>query len=376
MQALDPKSLSTMAGLMALVVGLLLLGLRRPHAQRVPGLRHWGIALLSYAAGTACYLLTHAFAPRLATLPGNALLLVGFALLLLGSERFLGRPARWWPWMLLCGASLALIAWFSFVRPDYRVRIAAFTWTLALIGGAHLQLLLRHGQGWAARFTAGVLLCLSALMAARGTVTWWVDRPEMHIYTPSAVQGAYLATFSVAVLLLGVGVLFMATERVRAEFEFIASHDGLTQTLTRRSWMAAAQAALARPGGAVTAVFMLDVDDFKKINDERGHPAGDEVLAALAAVLKQALPADGVLGRYGGEEFAVLLTGPSAPHARAVAEGLRRAVAAHGALRCTVSIGLVRVARGPHSPDALIRRADEALYQAKRQGRNRVVEAP
>ncbi|RYF72779.1 MAG: GGDEF domain-containing protein [Comamonadaceae bacterium] len=372
---LDPLSLSIMAGLMALVIGLLLLGLRRQYATLIPGLLSWGVALLMFTAGTASYLLNHVLPMGLATLPGNALLLFGFALLSLGSQRFVGRPVRWRGYVLLCTVSLSVIAFFLLVVPDYRVRISAFTATLAFIAMAHGCLLLRDARGAASRFTAAVLLGVSVLMAARGTVTWWIDRADMHIYMPSPVQGAYLATFGFAVLLLGVGLLFMATERVRAEFEFIASHDGLTHALTRRSWMASAETALHAPGSRPVALLMLDVDDFKKINDEHGHQAGDRVLVALAAVLTRALPADGVLGRYGGEEFVILLTGPSAERARDVAEAMRLAVASQPFLGCTVSVGLALTGGSERSLDLLIQRADRALYQAKRQGRNQVVEA-
>lgn len=372
---LDPMSLSTMAGLLALAIGALLLGLRHQYAGRIPGLLAWGGALLLFTAGTAAYLLHRVLPMELAMILGNALLLLGAALLVLGSQRFLGRRMQWRPYLLLCACSLAVIAWFLFVMPDYRVRVSTFTGSLAAMAFAHRRLLLLHGHGWASGFTAGVLLCLSAVMVTRGVLTWWVDGPDTTIYMPSVVQGVYIATFGFAVLLLGIGILFMVTERVRAEFERIASYDGLTHTLTRRSWMAAAQLALSGAGSPHMALLMLDVDDFKKINDEQGHQAGDAVLVALAGVLTQTVPAASLVGRYGGEEFVVLLMDRSARQVRDVAEALRLAIASHPALGCTVSIGLAMADEADRSMDRLIQRADSVLYQAKRQGRNRVVEA-
>lgn len=374
MPTLDPMSLSTMAGMMAMVIGVLLLILRRHYPARLPGILHWGAGLLMFTGGTTLYLVNHLLQLGLTTLPGNAMLLTGFALLLMGSQRFVGRRVTWLRWMLLCAASVALSAWFMFVVPDYRVRISLFTGTLAFLALAHMALLLRHCRSWASRYTAGVLFCVSAVMVARGLVTWWVDSPDMHIYLSSRVQGAYLASFGFSVLLLGTGVLFMATERIRAESELIASRDDLTQTLTRRSWMAGAHQALAAsPGRQPVAVLMLDIDDFKKINDQQGHLAGDHVLVALAGAMAQALPAGGLLGRFGGEEFIVLLVGRHAQQAREVAEDLRHAVARQGELGCTVSIGLATASSGDHTLERLIQRADQVLYQAKRQGRNQVV---
>ncbi|MDA7415926.1 GGDEF domain-containing protein [Xenophilus arseniciresistens] len=369
--------MSTMAGLMSLVIGALLLGLPGRYAARIPGLRAWGCALLMYALGTASYLLNHVLPTGLATMPGNALVMFGFALLMAGSRRFLGCPKAPGPMLWLCCISLGVIAFFQFVVPDYRVRISVFTGTLAFIALAHLRLLLRHGQGWASRFMAGVLGCLSLVMGVRGVLTWWVDRPDMHIYMPSSVQGAYVASYAFAVLLLGVGVLFMATERVRVEFEHMATHDGLTHALTRRSWMSRAEAALADPGRPLVAVLMLDLDHFKRINDAQGHQAGDRVLATLARVMADALPPGAALGRYGGEEFVILLEGHAAAQALEVAERLRQAVQAR-ALGCTVSIGLALAGptQSPQTPlDALIQRADRALYRAKGQGRNQVQQA-
>lgn len=368
---LDPVSMSTMAGLMSLVIGALLLGLPRRYPERIPGLRAWGMALLMYAVGTASYLLDHVLPTGLATVPGNALLIFGFALLMAGTRRFLGRPKPRAALLWLCGVSLGVIAFFQFVVPDYRMRISVFTGTLAFIALAHLRLVLRHGQGGASRFMAGVLACLSLVMLARGVLTWWVDRPDMHIYTPSSVQGVYVASYAFAVLLLGVGVLFMATERVRAEFEYMATHDGLTQALTRRSWMSRAEQALAEPGQPLVAVLMLDLDHFKRINDAQGHQAGDRVLATLARVMADALPPGAALGRYGGEEFVILLQGDAATQALEVAEHLRLAVQAR-ALGTTVSIGLALAGTADRSLDLLIQRADRALYRAKGQGRNQV----
>ena len=181
MPHLDPMSLSTMAGMMAMVIGVLLIILRRHYPSRLPGLLHWGAGLLMFTGGTTLYLLNHLLDLGLTTLPGNAMVLSGFALLLMGSQRFVGQRVTWMRWMLLCAASVLLNAWFMFVAPDYRVRISVFTWTLAFMAVAHLVLLLRHCRSWASRYTAGVLFCASLVMAARGLLTWWMDTPDMQI---------------------------------------------------------------------------------------------------------------------------------------------------------------------------------------------------
>jgi len=127
------------------------------------------------------------------------------------------------------------------------------------------------------------------------------------------------------------------------------------------------------------SVAVIDIDDFKGVNDRHGHQAGDEVLVAVAGSLRACVRAEDAVGRLGGEEFLVVLpdTGPFA--AARTAERLRLAVAAAGGpVPVTASVGWATLAPG-EDPDGLVRRADDALYEAKAAGRDRVrgaVEGP
>ena len=159
-----------------------------------------------------------------------------------------------------------------------------------------------------------------------------------------------------------------------------ANTDELTSLPNRRAFMLQAQqelAHLARHRGSLS-VLMLDIDHFKRVNDTHGHQAGDAVLVALAQMCRHSLRECDHMGRIGGEEFAVLLPGTSAGHALETAERLRLTLAntpiqlAQGTpLKVTVSIG-VTTTSGDQDIEALLRQADDALYQAKNQGRNRV----
>jgi diguanylate cyclase (GGDEF)-like protein len=127
------------------------------------------------------------------------------------------------------------------------------------------------------------------------------------------------------------------------------------------------------------SLLLLDVDHFKTINDKRGHATGDAVLSALARLLlAQARKVD-IVGRWGGEEFVVVLSGADEEGARIAAERIRAAVEGMvvqdewgGEVRATISIGACRMLPG-ESAERLIDRADQAMYQAKASGRNRVV---
>lgn len=129
---------------------------------------------------------------------------------------------------------------------------------------------------------------------------------------------------------------------------------------------------------ASLAVALVDLDHFKRVNDVYGHLVGDEVLLGAADALRSCSRADDVVGRFGGEEFAVLLPGVAGPDAFAAAERLRRAIAAvrpvelHDAMSITASVGVAVLGEHGSDLDALLRAADRALYGAKADGRNRV----
>ncbi|MEW6760611.1 MAG: diguanylate cyclase [Pseudomonadota bacterium] len=165
-------------------------------------------------------------------------------------------------------------------------------------------------------------------------------------------------------------------ERRRRE----AFGDHLTGLANRRAFFEAAEQELVRSRTAPrpTAVIALDADHFKAINDRHGHPGGDAVLQHLAGILAETFREVDVVARIGGEEFAVLLPSTDLPRAAVVAERLRAIVASSvvhfdgNRIRYTVSAGVACLLDGEGGIDLLLKRADQALYAAKRAGRNRV----
>jgi diguanylate cyclase (GGDEF)-like protein len=159
-----------------------------------------------------------------------------------------------------------------------------------------------------------------------------------------------------------------------------ASTDALTGLLNRHAFSTAAERRLALGRGG--ALLFLDLDHFKSINDQLGHAAGDMVLAAVAGTVRQQIREHDLAGRWGGEEFVLLLDGVAPGDAAACAERIRAAVRSGAGLpggahrnRVSVSVGVAAILPGESLADAL-RRADAALYAAKHRGRNRCVVAP
>jgi two-component system, cell cycle response regulator len=158
-----------------------------------------------------------------------------------------------------------------------------------------------------------------------------------------------------------------------------ATHDSLTGLYNRRAIIERLDYELARARGqpGILSLLLLDADHFKRVNDGHGHQVGDDVLREMATRLRGVLRASDALGRYGGEELIAVLPASDVSVAMRVAETMRSAVAANpfatrnGPLAVTVSIGSATW-NGRDDADALIKRADEALYRAKSAGRNRV----
>ena len=189
-----------------------------------------------------------------------------------------------------------------------------------------------------------------------------------------------------AVAPLTVAGAHAARNRLLNALNHAANHDALTQTLSRSAFERRGEAALerARTQGGGLAVLMVDLDHFKAINDRHGHAAGDTVLVAFAERARGLLREGDLLGRFGGEEFAILVPGVGEREALRLAEQLLRVSAQPFALEdgrrlgITISIGLAMqppLADGA-SLETLLKRADRALYQAKFNGRNRMERAP
>jgi diguanylate cyclase (GGDEF)-like protein len=202
-----------------------------------------------------------------------------------------------------------------------------------------------------------------------GALVLVADRPQAYGPTECQLAGA----------LTGEAMVAYDNARLFAQVELAATTDGLTGVHNRRHFFTMAERDVAAAGGSGTsmAVVMLDIDHFKLVNDQYGHHVGDQVIQAVARRLKATLRTDDRFGRYGGEEFALLLP-DLAIHPADLGERLRRAVAEEpvgtngGPLPVTVSVGVCTFEPGLHSLNQALNLADVALYRAKKEGRNRV----
>jgi diguanylate cyclase (GGDEF)-like protein len=188
----------------------------------------------------------------------------------------------------------------------------------------------------------------------------------------SGIDAAAIGIGSIALFLLVVARmagLIRQVEQQAAKLETLAQHDSLTGVANRRAWDRALPVEMdrARRAGTPLAVALLDLDHFKRFNDQYGHQAGDQLLKSATAAWQSLLRSSDVLARYGGEEFAVLLPNSTLGQAVEIIDRLRAATP----LAQTFSAG-VTLWHGDETSDQVVARADRALYQAKQAGRNQV----
>jgi diguanylate cyclase (GGDEF)-like protein len=219
---------------------------------------------------------------------------------------------------------------------------------------------------------AGLALAILAWIWSGGL------KDGVHTMGGGLVQSAALIAGYMLMIVKGFGFLLLCKQEDDRKMLHLATVDSLTGLLNRYAFFGQAEALLLRPAGvAQVSLLMLDLDHFKRINDRFGHASGDEALRLFAHTVQGVLAGRGIMGRLGGEEFALALACPL-DDALEVAERLRAAVTAAllptdgGPYMITVSIG-VAVLQAGETLTAGLARADQALYDAKGAGRNRVV---
>ena len=226
------------------------------------------------------------------------------------------------------------------------------------------------------RFLARSLAAQLACAVLVGLLTGWRLNVTSH---------QVAALMSLPMLLIHPGTVgytaYRLARRVRQANDLLSvlsTIDGLTRLPNRTHWEQAVanEFARCRRIGHSSAVMMLDIDHFKSVNDNRGHPTGDAALRAVATIIRDTLRVHDVPGRYGGEEFGVVLPGIDLEGAAAIAERIRRRIEQSelkdtGGVRVTASIGYAALEVRDNDHGAWIARADRALYAAKAAGRNR-----
>ncbi len=381
---LDLRTMYVVVSMTCIVLGAMQLAAYATRRfERWPG--WWGLSNILVGLGTLGIGL-RGYLPDVVTVDlSNIVTLAGYLLLVVSVKVFAGRPVRWWRYGAITAVA-ALLFMFLWGDPaDYRARIAFFS----MLCAAFDLMIVREGLRLARReplasawLLVGLFGMTSAIFAIRTVLALGDDLNGSSLFASQAGLYQWLAvTANIFVTLRGLTLLLMGAERSQQRLLALAQADPLTGALNRVGLQRmAARLAQPRPGGraAAVAALVIDLDHFKAINDTCGHEAGDSVLRLFVAVARQELRRLDILARQGGDEFVVLLPHASLQDAAAIAERIRRAFAkapldfASRGVRPTLSIGVAEGDIGAEGLEAILHRADTALYRSKRQGRNRV----
>jgi diguanylate cyclase (GGDEF)-like protein len=229
--------------------------------------------------------------------------------------------------------------------------------------------------------TSSLYLLMALLMLGRAV---YASRVEVEVFESFAAWPVNAYTFLLgAVSQFFISSLFvlMLSYKLTQNLESIATVDGLTGVLNRRGLEDAAlkMQDICKRINLSMAVLLIDIDHFKKVNDQYGHLSGDDVLRHLAKEIMGVLRSSDVLGRYGGEEFCVFMPNTTESDALGLAERIRAAVEAsplkinRTTIKATVSIGVADSVRAGYDFKGLVATGDSAMYAAKNGGRNRVM---
>ncbi len=378
--SLDVNTLFMVTIYVEAILGLLLL-FAWVQNTAIRAVAWWGFAHLIRAASIVLFGM-YGSAPDLITIDlANALLFTSFAVTWTGARVFDGRQAE--PVYLVTGAVLWLLVCRLPVladATDMRSMIASgiittYTWLTAYeFWCGRSEPLVSRWPAIFMLFAHGALFLLRTPLAA---ILPWSPGNHMlgSVWLTVLSFEALLFTISIAFILLA-----MAKERTELLHRTAAMVDPLTGIANRRSFLQDA-AQLAKRHSAnprPTAVLLIDLDHFKSINDRFGHALGDRALEIFAEAARHSMRSSDLLGRLGGEEFAAVLSDTSRDKAVAVAERIRASFAQaalevdNRPLGATVSIGLVHCEGAALDVPELLAQADQALYFAKENGRNRV----
>lgn len=363
---------------MLLAMGLAGTFVIRSKRHRLRGLRQIRWAGVAALIGLAFMFLRETAPIVIVAVGGQTAVLISFAFLYLALARAVGRPSRLFPFFaILLPALVAGLCYFSVVKNEVDGRMAVtmigtgalLAWT-ALLAFRHTNPALQTQLRWVFR----LLVFVSALRFLRVPITLIFDpNPNLHVLDP--VQDFLIYISVLGSLAEAAGIFWISICAQREDDRLRADTDGLTGLLNRRAFEEIVIHSLENPGTgtAEISLLLIDLDFFKKMNDEFGHLAGDTVLRRVSSVLRRSIRAEDALARFGGDEFAVLLRSAEFGQGMQVAERVHQNLIhmrnLPGGRRMTASMGVATALPGD-TPLLLIERADRALYRSKDRGRN------
>jgi len=329
------------------------------------------LANLCVAAGLMLRLFADQIPEFFSIILSNLLLLAGNGLFYIALSRFTGLSYSKLLVVAIITVVLPLLVYFTYWEADIARRAVIFS-----LGSLGMVCLLVY-QLWqiqktALRFSASLMMVsflLQGVFLTFRTISVIQNPPQDALSLTPALSATYLFSFAIS-FFWTTGFVLMVSHRLRNDLVEIATIDVLTRVPNRRATQVFLEKEISRAQrqDGEFSVLLIDIDDFKQVNDRWGHSVGDEVLAKTASLFQSMIRKQDLVGRWGGEEFLIIVPGPC--DMEALAERIRSEIAAtdysydKGSFHITVSIGMA-CANQTSLGDAILKEADDALYSAK-----------
>jgi diguanylate cyclase (GGDEF)-like protein len=382
MPKFDLKTIIFMSMLLTFMLSMLL-AITRRHHKDLHGPGYWAVGNLVIGLGMVLVLI-QLDVPKMLLLPGMALIGVGLSLYINGIQAFIGKKPDHRIPIAVFFLLIVIDVYFILMKHDIRTAVILGAIVFSAIYLYCARLTFSRDEGVVGNLfwiTSSLYLLMAILMLGRA---FYASRVGVEVFDSFAAWPVNAYSFMLgAVSQFFISSLFvlMLSYKLSQNFESIATIDSLTGVLNRRGLEEAAlkMQDICKRINLSMGVLLIDIDHFKKVNDQYGHLSGDDVLRHLAKVITGILRSSDVLGRYGGEEFCVFLPNTTESDAIGLAERIRAAVEQNplklnkASIKTTVSIGVADSVRAGYDFKGLVATADSAMYGAKNGGRNRVV---
>ena len=399
---LDPRTLIFILTLVQIARAIALLHVRQTHKQYAPA-GYWAFGSLLTALGFLLVAFRDLIPLWLSVVLANALILPGWMLVAFGIVLATEHKPPWRLGIAVTIIACIVISWNAVLQPEYTYRLITFNLAVILFDGYAAYHCLRHSRNDSSMTYKILGICQLLIMLS----CFWrtLDgccQGISSLLSPTLAQLQFSIVFIFFSFISTIMMVLLTSDKLRNEIEEISRQllkqrelerdfahlnaitDSLTGLANRRRFDEGLNTEFYRlkRSGVPLSLIMIDIDHFKKYNDTYGHPAGDDCLKQVATAIKKLIGrSPDLVARYGGEEFAVILPETKRRGAQELAERIRQGVEAlliphrtsTTAPHVTISLGLATATTSTMAaPEHIVALADEALYQAKQKGRNRL----
>lgn len=384
---LDAKTIFVLTGMFTGLITVVFFSIHRGVYAVVNGVLSFAWAYGFFTLFALLLLMRGLLHPLITVVLADTALCLAMLMIADGISRLKNLPIQQGIYRWYLSFCLVAFFYFTFLSPSFSARVmVTIICTVAIFSWALVMLWRQPIKSWQlGEWVLSVALLVSVVAALLRALTTLMETDAvaaLSILSYQGLQAHFLSINLLAVIFIAFGLIVMSQDSLRRDLERLASYDALTGVLTRRVILDLLDKSMAKVSrtGRPVAVMMIDLDHFKRVNDSYGHRVGDSVLTQVIAAVERVLRKDTYIGRYGGEEFLIVMPDTTHEQLLEVSERIRQAAAStiirheQSNIHCTISIGALIIDTA--NVDSLtdpVTLADRALYQAKQQGRNKVV---